>query len=61
MPLAGLGYRDDDLFYQANGSYSFIQTCNTWLGTGLRQAGIKISYWTPLDTFVTWYMKKSVP
>ncbi len=43
------GYGDDNIFYAANGQYSAVNTCNTWTGRILREAGIKIGYWTPLS------------
>lgn len=61
VALANSGYGNNDLFYEARGKYSFIETCNTWLGTGLRQAGVKVSYWTPIDSLVTWHLKRIDP
>ncbi len=46
------GYFESDGFYEANGSYNFIGTCNTWTGTGLRQAGVRMGLWTPLASGV---------
>lgn len=43
------GYGDDNIFYEAKGRYSMLNTCNTWAGRILREAGIKIGYWTPLS------------
>ncbi len=43
------GYGRDNIFYAANGRYSALNTCNTWAGRILREAGIKIGYWTPLS------------
>ena len=44
---AGYGSRDD--FYKANGSYSCIKTCNTWVNTALKESGLKACLWTPFD------------
>jgi len=47
------GYGREDFFYTANGTYSLIQTCNTWTGDQLRSIGIPMSYWTPLSQNIT--------
>ncbi len=50
-------YDQNDAFFEANGQYSLFKTCNTWIGNGLQQAGVKVSRWTPLDIIVYWYLK----
>lgn len=57
--LLNSGYGNTDIFYKAQGSYSLFQTCNTWTGTALRTAGVKMSYWTPFDFLVTWHLRKA--
>lgn len=42
-------YNDHDAFYDANGSYSFLYTCNTWTNDALKAAGQKAALWTPSD------------
>lgn len=42
-------YGDDDAFYEAKGSYSFLKTCNTWVNSGLKSANQKAALWTPSD------------
>lgn len=42
-------YSNDDAFYEAKGSYSFIYTCNTWTNDALKAAGQKAALWTPTD------------
>jgi hypothetical protein len=54
--ISGAHYGHNDAFFQANGHYSLLQTCNTWTGAGLRAAGVKVSRWTPLPNLVTWYL-----
>lgn len=49
-------YDQNDAFFDANGQYSLFKTCNTWIGDGLRHAGVKVSRWTPFDTTVYWYL-----
>jgi uncharacterized protein (TIGR02117 family) len=41
------GYGANDAFYEAKGGYSAFRTCNQWTGTGLREAGVKMGWWTP--------------
>jgi uncharacterized protein (TIGR02117 family) len=43
-------YGQDDAFYEANGSYSMLHTCNTWANSGLKKSGQKCCLWTPFDT-----------
>ncbi len=52
------GYSWQDSFYEATGSYSMFNTCNTWVGKGLQRAGVKVSRWTPFDTLVVWYLPR---
>lgn len=44
---AGNGYGASDVFYEAGGCYSAFCTCNTWTGSTLRSAGIRMASWTP--------------
>ena len=55
------GYGDSDAFFNAIGSYSAVRTCNTWTGSALAHAGVKVSRWTPFPALVTWYLPESVP
>lgn len=49
VPLSGAGYGSQDAFYEATGSYGPFETCNTWTGRGLRNAGLTMGRWTPFD------------
>ncbi len=42
-------YSDNDAFYDAQGKYSFLNTCNTWSNNALKAAGQKAALWTPTD------------
>ncbi len=35
-------------FYEAKGTYSIFNTCNTWVNSALKYAGMKACIWTPL-------------
>jgi uncharacterized protein (TIGR02117 family) len=41
------GYGDDDVFYDAPGRYTAVNTCNQWTGDVLASAGIRMGWWTP--------------
>lgn len=43
-------YGKNDSFYEANGSYSLFQTCNSWANTGLKESNQKAAFWTVTDT-----------
>ena len=43
------GYSDNDCFYEAPDTYSFLNTCNVWTGRTLRESGIRAACWTPFD------------
>lgn len=47
--LNNKGYSNNDDFYEALGSYSFYNTCNSWVNTGLKNVGIKACLWTPFE------------
>ncbi len=59
------GYGIDDRFYPVgryphdngmpNLKYSALFTCNNWVSEGLRRAGVKTGYWTPLPFGVMWW------
>ncbi len=40
-------YGDNDVFYDSNGQYSALTTCNSWTGDLLREAGVPMGRWTP--------------
>jgi uncharacterized protein (TIGR02117 family) len=52
-------YSKADAFYEANGSYSMLHTCNTWANNGLKASGQKACLWTPFDTGIFFQYKKN--
>jgi uncharacterized protein (TIGR02117 family) len=46
--IAHPAYTADNLFYDSKGHYSAINTCNSWTGYILRNAGVRIGAWTPM-------------
>ena len=45
--ISDAGYHSRDGFYEAYGSYHLFNTCNSWTGRTLRDAGIGVGIWTP--------------
>jgi uncharacterized protein (TIGR02117 family) len=54
IPVLGRGYNEWDMFYEANGGYSFVLTCNEWTGRALRHAGVRVGLWTPFEQSIMW-------
>jgi uncharacterized protein (TIGR02117 family) len=52
------GYDTNDNFYEAKGTYSFINTCNTWLNSGLKHIGVRSSLWAPFDKYVFYHLNE---
>ncbi|MET3538672.1 TIGR02117 family protein [Chryseobacterium limigenitum] len=50
-------YSDNDAFYDAQGKYSFLYTCNTWSNDALKAAGQKAAFWTPTDSGIFQHYK----
>ena len=50
------GYTPHDRFFEANGTYSLIHTCNSWTGSGLDVIGVKTGLWTPFAWDVLRYL-----
>ena len=44
--IPNASYYKNDVFYDANGRYSFYYTCNTWANQGLKKANLKAALWT---------------
>jgi uncharacterized protein (TIGR02117 family) len=50
------GYAGYDAFYEANGRYDAVRTCNRWTGDALRFAGVRVGAWTPFPvTVMGWF------
>lgn len=43
------GYTTQDVFFEAQGSYSIFRTCNNWANQALKAAQIKTALWAPFD------------
>ena len=42
-----LGYGPQDVFYDATGHYTAVNTCNQWTSDRLAAAGVRTGWWTP--------------
>jgi uncharacterized protein (TIGR02117 family) len=42
-------YGDSDAFYEAKGRYTPFFTCNTWVNSALKSAGLRSCLWTPFQ------------
>lgn len=54
--VTGLGRRPNDAFYDAHGTYHAFDTCNCWVSRGLKVAGVRTGWFTPLPKTVSLYM-----
>ena len=53
------GYWKRDAFYEGVGKASAIQTCNQWVVSRLRLAGVKASLWAPFTPGIMWRYEKA--
>ena len=42
-------YGETDAFYEAQGTYSFMNTCNSWANLALKKGGQRACLWTPFQ------------
>lgn len=48
VQIPGNAYGTTDAFFVAEGRYHFLNTCNSWVGRGLREAGVTVPWFSPL-------------
>lgn len=53
------GYDAHDVFYDAPGSYTALNTCNQWTSDVLAGAGIRMGWWTPFAGGVMKWVPRS--
>ncbi len=51
-PAHRYGYGRHDAFYVGRGRYDAVRTCNAWTGRALRNAGVRVGWWTPFSNSV---------
>ncbi|WP_165390157.1 TIGR02117 family protein [Thalassococcus sp. S3] len=47
------GFSGSDMFFEARGRFNLLRTCNSWVGSVLREAGLPFGAWTPTPFAVT--------
>jgi len=52
VAIAGEHYDYRDAFFEAHGTYHAFNTCNSWVGQGLQEAGVRVGWLTPLPKSV---------
>lgn len=55
--IPATGYSRHHFFYEANGQYHAINTCNTWLNNALKAAQVKTARWSPLTYGILWHLE----
>ena len=53
------GYGPRDAFYEGAGKASAIDTCNQWVASRLRLAGVKAPLWSPFAEGLVWRYRKA--
>ncbi len=53
VALPGESYWTNDAFFEAEGSYHPLRTCNEWVGEKLRAAGVVVGRFTPFSQTLT--------
>jgi uncharacterized protein (TIGR02117 family) len=59
--IVGAHYGQDDAFYEGRGYYHAFNTCNAWAGRGIKAAGVRVPWFTPLPQSVTRYFPAENP
>ncbi|MCM8557734.1 TIGR02117 family protein [Sphingomicrobium sediminis] len=52
------GYFPSDAFYAGQGPFSAVQTCNQWVASRLRIAGVETSLWVPFSKGLPWRFRE---
>ncbi len=50
------GYGDYDLFFESPLKFHLFKTCNVWTNNVLKKAGVRTSFWTPLDKPILYHL-----
>jgi uncharacterized protein (TIGR02117 family) len=54
--IEGKAFGPNDAFFYAHGSYHAFNTCNCWVGRGLKAGGVRTGWFTPLPNTVSLYI-----
>ncbi len=52
----GYGYHNSDSFYEAQGNYSILRTCNDWTAEALRKADVNTPVWSTLSSSIMFHL-----
>lgn len=58
--IENAAYGDDDQFFEAQGNYNAVYTCNNWVNEGLKAAGVRTALWSPSEWGVMRWREKVV-
>lgn len=61
IAVPGAHYDDRDVFLEAHGHYSPINTCNEWARQGLAAAGVRVPVWSPFDKALLYQLPAQPP
>jgi uncharacterized protein (TIGR02117 family) len=50
------GYHNSDSFYEAQGNYSILRTCNDWTAEALRKAEVHTPLWSTLSSSIMFHL-----
>lgn len=53
------GYGPNDTFYEGVGTASALSTCNVWVASRLRLAGVTAPLWSPFEQGLVWRYRKA--
>lgn len=48
IQIPGYSYGSNDAFFEAKGRYHLLNTCNSWVGRALKQAGVRVPWLSPM-------------
>ncbi len=48
VQIPGYAYTTNDAFFDGKGRYHLFNTCNSWVGRGLRSAGVRAPWFSPM-------------
>ena len=55
--IPGEAYSTNDAFYLSADRYHLLNTCNSWVGRGLKSAGVKTPWFSPMPKSPTLYIE----
>ena len=56
IQIRGAAHGTRDAFFEARGTYTCLNTCNTWIGRAMRSAGMQVGWLTPLPKTMLLYL-----